>query len=213
MLVRQHGDHDPAPRRLVPERLRIAEVLQAQIEHRVLGVLRPRPAAVVAVGEVLRLLAVSVSRVDGDEARAVGPRCRAKPARVVPVDDDAAREDHHPVGFVQGDRQVLPVQQVGADGVAPAHMAPLLAQRVVLVEQVVLALVEDEPVRVVHEVARWREVELRPQWLVIGRRLCGQECERSGRHRQWARQGMGHGADSWGAACDRTFGTAVLDRA
>jgi hypothetical protein len=41
------------------------------------------------------------------------------------VDDDAAREDHHPVGFVQGDWQVLPVQQVSADGVASAHVAPL----------------------------------------------------------------------------------------
>ena len=63
-------------------------------------------------------------------------------------------------------RQMLPVQHVAADGVPPAHVPPLGAERVVLVEEVVLALVVDEPVGIVHEVARRREVEPRPQRLV-----------------------------------------------
>ena len=96
----------------------------------------------------------------------------------MPVDHDAAREDHHALLFAQRDRQVLPVQHVGADGVAPAHMAPRLAEGIVLVEEVVLALVEDEPVRVVHEVPRRREVEPRAQGLVVGGLLASQERER-----------------------------------
>ena len=38
------------------------------------------------------------------------------------------------------------MQQVAADGVAPAHVAPRLADGIVLVEEVILAVVEDEPV-------------------------------------------------------------------
>ena len=144
-----------------------------------------RAAAVVAVGQVLRLPAAPVPGVDGDEARAVVSLGLAEPARVVPVDDGTAGEDHHAVLFGQGDGQVLPVQHVGADGMAPAHVPPGLAERVVLVEQVVLALVEDESVRVVHEVAGRREVEPRAQRLVVGRQRAGHEAERDrgGEHR------------------------------
>ena len=73
-----------------------------------------------------------------------------------------------PFSSREGDGQVGPVQQVAADRVAPAHMAPLPPERVVLIEEVVLALVEDEPVRVVHEVLRRREVHARAQGLEYG---------------------------------------------
>ena len=67
-----------------------------------------------------------------------------------------------PVLLAQGDRQVLPAHEVAADGVAPAHVAPAVPLGVVLVEQVILAVEEDQPVGVVDEVLRGREVEQRP---------------------------------------------------
>ena len=89
----------------------------------------------------------------------------AQPARVRPVHDGAARKDHDAVFLAHRQRQVLPPQQVAAHGVAPAHMPPFVALGVVLVEEVILAVEEDQPVRVVHEVLRRREVEERPQVL------------------------------------------------
>ena len=50
----------------------------------------------------------------------------------------------------QGRGQIVPVQQVGADGMAPMHGAPYRLVGVILVEQVVLALVIREAVGVVH---------------------------------------------------------------
>ena len=51
----------------------------------------------------------------------------------------------------------------------PQDMLPqVLPERVVLVEKVVDALVEDEPVGVVHPVLRRREVEGRPVGFVPG---------------------------------------------
>ena len=61
------------------------------------------------------------------------------------------------------------MHEVAADRVAPGHVAPRVAERVVLVEEVVLALVVDEPVRVVHPVLGRREVELRAIELLIAR--------------------------------------------
>ena len=65
---------------------------------------------------------------------------------------------------------MLPVHEVAADRVAPGHVSPRVAERVVLVEEVVLALVVDQAVGIVHPVLRRREVELRPERLLIGRR-------------------------------------------
>ena len=168
----------------------IAEVLQSEIDDRVAGILRPRASTVDAVREVLCLLRLRVPRVDGHEARAPA----AQPARVRAIHDRAAGEDHDAVLLAECDRQVFPVQQVAAHTMSPAHMPPPVAERVVLVEQVILAVEEHEPVRVVHEVRWRREVDLRPQRLIEAhgrrtRRLRGQRgaeeeqkrAERSGR--------------------------------
>ena len=50
----------------------------------------------------------------------------------------------------EGGGQILPVQQVAADGVAPVHGAPYRLVGVILVEQVVLAFIIREAVGVVH---------------------------------------------------------------
>jgi hypothetical protein len=49
----------------------------------------------------------------------------------------------------------------------PRDVAPGVPGRVVLVEEVVLALIEDQPVRVVHPVPRRTVVELRTVRLVV----------------------------------------------
>ncbi|GAA4118026.1 hypothetical protein GCM10022415_16490 [Knoellia locipacati] len=81
-----------------------------------------------------------------------------KPELLVGVDDDRTRE--HALVGIERDRHglLVPVDEVTARRVAPGHVAPAVAERVVLEEQVVDALVEDEPVGVVHPVLRGAEV-------------------------------------------------------
>jgi len=128
------------------------EVREVEIEHGVGGVLGPGAAAVVAVGEVLRLegLAVGGARgvagVDGDQARLTG--C-TEAAGIVLVHDGAAGEDHDAVFFRESDGHFLPVDEIAADGVAPTHVAPGIAEGVVLVEEVVFAVEPDEAVGIV----------------------------------------------------------------
>ena len=66
------------------------------------------------------------------------------------------------------ERLLLPVHEVGAGGVAPAHVAPAGAVRVVLEEQVPRAVVVDQAVGVVHPVPLGREVQVWPVLLVVG---------------------------------------------
>ena len=135
-----------------------------QVEDGVAGVLGPGAAAVVAVGEVLGLegLAVAGARrvagVDGDHAWLAGG---AEAAGIVLVHDRAAGEDHDAVFFGERHGQFLPVDEVAADGVAPTHVAPGVAERVVLVEEVVFAVEPDQAVGVVGPVLARREMELR----------------------------------------------------
>jgi hypothetical protein len=151
----RHHHHPPAPGR-VPEDLGIAEVLGVDVQHGVPRVLAPGAAGVDADGQVLRLAVVAVAGVDGDEAG--GHVGAAQPARVPPVVDGAAGEDHDAVLLPQREREVPPAEHVRADGVPPAHVSPRLALKVVLVEEVVLAAEVHEPVGVVHEVAGRGEV-------------------------------------------------------
>ena len=160
LLVGERDHHHPAAGGLVPEDLGVAEVPGPDVEHGVPPVLAPRPAGVHAHREVLRLAVVAVPGVDRDEAG--GRVGAAEPARVPPVVDGAAGEGHDAVLLPQGEGEVAPAQHVGARRVPPAHVPPDVALGVVLVEEVVLAAEVHEPVRVVHEVARRREVVERP---------------------------------------------------
>lgn len=54
----------------------------------------------------------------------------------------------------QGDRLIHPGQTIGAGSVPPVHRTPLIAVRMVLIEEVPSASGIREPVRVVHPVAR-----------------------------------------------------------
>ena len=76
--------------------------------------------------------------------------------------------ENRPV-FVGMDRVVElgPVHQIGADRMAPGHVAPVDPFRVVLEEQVVFAVVMDQAVRVVGPVGLRREMKLRPVRFLI----------------------------------------------
>jgi hypothetical protein len=52
-------------------------------------------------------------------------------------------------------------------GMAPAHVPPNIAVRVVLVEQMIFTSIEHRAIGIVHEMGRRSEVILRPQGLVI----------------------------------------------
>jgi len=69
--------------------------------------------------------------------------------------------DHHAVFFRKRDGQVLPMDQILTDGVAPTHVAPGVIEWVVLVEQVIFAAIVDGAVRIVGPVLGRTEVKAR----------------------------------------------------
>ena len=128
----------------------------------------------------------------------------AEAASVVVVDDDAAGEDHDAVIFGDGDGQFVPVKEVGADGVAPTHVSPLVAEGVVLEEEMVFVLEEDESVGVVGPMFGGREVDLRAVGLVVcwNLRGKGQSVERNCGYTndRCANERVGHRISPLGAA-------------
>ena len=203
------GDHHgPAPGGLVPEHLRVAELLGADVQDRVPVVVQvPGAALVRGVGQGLGLVAADVGpRPHRDHGRVVWA---AQAGGVLGVDD--RRSGEHPVLRGVRDRhpQLLPVDQVLGDGVAPGHVAPVRALGVVLVEHVVLAVVVDESVGVVHPVLLGGVVALRapPLTGLVGlrRRRCGW-CVRCGGGRSGlAGGGCGHGGQRRGG-CQQAEG-------
>ena len=88
------------------------------------------------------------------------------------VDPGASREDMLFAFFERGperDWLVLPMHEVLTACVSPVHVSPFIAVGIVLVEDVVIPLVIDRPVRIVHPIRRRPEVVDGPCW--IGFRL------------------------------------------
>ena len=190
----------------VPADARITKVGEVKIEHRIASIARPGAAVVEAEGNVLRLKSalrgLAMARVDRNEA--VGFR-GAKTGGVFMIDDDASGEDHDSIFFWNGNRQLLPMEQIGADCVAPAHVSPLVSKGVVLEEEVILALEVDEAVWVVRPVFSGREVHLRAVGLVVlwSLRTRGQSAESEcGDADHFANTRFGQGSSSLGQDCD-----------
>ena len=59
------------------------------------------------------------------------------------------------------DRQMFPMDQVAAARVAPVHVSPVVAVRIVLIEQVVITAVKNGAVGIVHPVGRRQEMVAR----------------------------------------------------
>ena len=163
LLVQEQG-HDPLLGGLMPDHLRVAIGRGDVSDDRVLLVLGPRSAAVVAVDQALR---EGLSRGGVKQhQRLVFAGLQA--CGVVPVHDTGTG----PAGAVlireHGDGHVFPVYQVRADRMRPMRLlaggpaAREPATRgVVIVEKVVLALVEYQSDRIVDPPLLHRVVELR----------------------------------------------------
>jgi hypothetical protein len=72
---------------------------------------------------------------------------------------------------------VLPPEEIPAHRVAPAHVTPLVAERIVLVEQMPLPIVEHHAVGVVHPVPLGSEVEAWTERLPLRLSECDGEAE------------------------------------
>ena len=151
--------HHPMLRRRVPEQARIASDV---LHHRIPGVFLPCPSAIVGVHDAL---AAPRARERRDEQiiPALFPT-----ARVFLVHDGAARP--HIVAKavrIKRDGKFTPVDEVRADGMAPMLLAVEPAVRIELEVEMVFALREDEPVRIIQPAAPRRKVKLRAQRLAI----------------------------------------------
>ena len=68
---------------------------------------------------------------------------------VVPVYHRTARKDGSKAVGVECNGKMLPVHQVGTDGMAPVHGSPYIAIGIVLVEEVVFPFIEDHAIGIV----------------------------------------------------------------
>ena len=152
--IGQRDDHDPAFGRCVPEHVRVAEVDEVEVDHRIGTERLERGAPVPADGDPLiltdpeRVVVVSVPGVE----RGDGPVGQRR---------SAAREDHVIVCDRDRHGQLLPGHQVVGHGVTPRDVAPLEPVRVVLEEEMPTIAVDDRTVRVVDPVTPRREVHER----------------------------------------------------
>ena len=79
----------------------------------------------------------------------------------------AAREYHEILLFRDGNGKLLPVHEIFADGMPPAHVPPTVPKWIVLIEKVIGAVHVYESVRVVGPILFRCEMELRAPGLFI----------------------------------------------
>ena len=147
----------------MPKNSGIAVLADDVVEDGVAFVLRPGSAMIVAVGQALgeRL---PCGGIHGDEWWFA---VLAKAGGVGDIDGGASGEIRSVFVGTEGDGQFLPVDEVGADSVAPVHVSPLDSAGIVLKEKMVFAIEVDETVRVVEPVFLGGKVELRTIFLAI----------------------------------------------
>ena len=101
--------------------------------------------------------------IDGDERRSLSI---TEPRTIVVINNAATAERHDAVMLGDRQRQMLPVREIPAHGVPPAHVPPRNPRRIVLIEQMVFAVVIDKSVGIVHPMDLRTEMILRPVWLI-----------------------------------------------
>ena len=107
-----------------------------------------------------------VSRVSKNRDQG-GLVSRLETGRILLVDHGGAGIDRPQRIGINRREQLVPVDQVLADGVTPGHISPDDMKRVVLEEQMPLAAVVDHSVRIIIPALPRREVELGTILLVI----------------------------------------------
>jgi hypothetical protein len=83
------------------------------------------------------------------------------------VDYSASGPDIAAVIRLDGVRQLFPVHQIGTDRVTPCYVTPFDAPGVMLKEEMILALVVNQPVWIIHPVFFRRKMKLRPILFVV----------------------------------------------
>ena len=169
LVTRVHQHHNPTLAGLVPKHLWITKLTSAgPLNDRIAVILNPSASAIETVGEILALALIPrvMARIERDHRRRTMVR---KSGAIGCVDYGASREDHD-VALRHRHAEIAPIHQIAADGMAPAQMPPTIAAWVVLVEEMVLAVVEDEPVWIVHPICRRREMICWPKTLFVARR-------------------------------------------
>jgi hypothetical protein len=163
LFIRKHHHHDPALGWLMPEHVGITEISHLQVEHGIAGVLLPASPSIAAEAEALGLERCWVQLRTGVDRH---QRVLAKPGRALRIVNCRTGEDHELIVLKQRRGAFSPVRQIRADGVTPAHMAPVLAVGVVLIKQVPQPAMMDEAVGVAQPVRSWRIVIVRAHdWL------------------------------------------------
>ncbi len=132
------------------------------VENWILRILRPRATRIRAIGNILVLQTGTISGVNSNERR---DAMLAESARILPIDDGRSAENHDSVFFRERHRQFPPRQKIAAHCVAPRHVSPYVAKRVVLVEQVVFRTEEDQPIGIIRPVFLWTEMKSRAEIL------------------------------------------------
>jgi hypothetical protein len=160
----------------VPEDLGIAKFRRSDINDRIARIVCPRAAMVVAVGQPLVLHTLGLLTlfampcVNCNHGRlTVFP----KTTRIGEIDDCGAREHHDLPLLRKREGQMLPMDEVTADRVAPTHVPPFVAEGIVLIEKMEFTVVIDHTVGVVHPVSFRCEMKLRPKGFLIGRLIHG----------------------------------------
>lgn len=153
----------------MPDHLGVTVIRPDMADHRVVRVFRPGSSTIIAVRDALgkRFGRVDVSacgRVEGDQWISFA---LFEPSRILPVDDSGSGEDGSEFVRFQRVVELGPMHQIRTDSVAPGHVTPLNAVRIVLEEEVVFSLIENQPVRVVYPVFAWGEVDLGAVELVV----------------------------------------------
>ena len=118
-----------------------------------------------------------VTGIDGNQALFAGS---AKATIVLRVDYDASSENHFIIFFRKSDRRLAPVKQVGANGMSPTHVSPLITQGIELKEEMALATKIDEPVRTVSPMSAWGEMHLWTIMLLVNRLSTGERQSQQG---------------------------------
>src|SRR5450756_53843 len=111
----------------------------------------PGPSTIHAVRDAMCfglcvLSGVSMAGIDGNKA---GYPTLAEAARIPLIHHDTAGKDHLAIVFRDRDGEFLPVQQIATDRMAPTHVAPCVATRVVLIEKMVFPFEKHQAVWII----------------------------------------------------------------
>ena len=135
--------HNPAPGFFMPKDFRVAEVTCIGCQYGIVLIAGESASVVGTVSNAL-YLPVAVLRINGDDSS------RTETGSVIGIDNSRTAEDSSQCIGRNGYGEMLPVYEVFADSMSPAHISPFGAVRVILVEKVVFAILVYHSIGVVH---------------------------------------------------------------